>query len=107
MNGSAADLGAHRCTIGRALQRWSVLRLVVLTVASSVTAAQSITGYTGPTANSVPKDITAGPDGNLWSTKQVDFGLSGNEILRITPSRTFREFTTRAHQPLRLRSRPL
>ena len=40
-----------------------------------------------PTAGSVPDEITAGPDGNLWFTEDA-----GNRIGRITPSGTITEF---------------
>ena len=40
---------------------------------------RSITEFTVPTANSIPEDITAGPDGALWFTE-----YNGNKIGRIT-----------------------
>ena len=40
-----------------------------------------------PTPESTPKDITSGPDGNLWFTES-----NSNKIGRITPSGVFTEF---------------
>jgi hypothetical protein len=44
--------------------------------------ASSITEFPVPTAGSVPRGITAGPDGNLWFIEFV-----GNKIGRFTPGK--------------------
>ena len=56
-----------------------------------------------PTSGSVPRDITAGPDGNLWFTEQ-----SGNKVGRITPAGVITEFTvpTAKSEPLRITAGP-
>ena len=51
--------------------------------------AQTITEYPIPTPASVPIDITAGPDGNLWFT---EFTPGVRTIGRITPEGTITEF---------------
>ncbi len=55
-------------------------------------AAQTITEFTIPTADSVPVDITAGPDGNLWFTENLQ-----GKIGRITPGGTIAEFLNDAN----------
>jgi hypothetical protein len=48
----------------------------------------SISEFTVPTANSEPRGITAGPDGNIWFTE-----AHANKIGRITPAGIITEFT--------------
>ncbi len=50
-------------------------------------AAQTITEFPIPTADSSPSGITAGPDGNLWFTEQA-----GNKIGRISTAGAIAEF---------------
>jgi streptogramin lyase/uncharacterized protein YkwD len=50
-------------------------------------AQPKITEFTVPTADSRPRSITAGPDGNLWFTE-----FAANTIARITPSGVITEF---------------
>jgi hypothetical protein len=52
-------------------------------------APQTITEYPVPTPASVPFDITAGPDGNLWFT---EFTAGIRTIARITPDGAITEF---------------
>jgi len=49
--------------------------------------AGRITEFLVPTANSGPRGITAGPDGNLWFTE-----LNASKIGRITPAGRITEF---------------
>jgi virginiamycin B lyase len=55
-----------------------------------------ITQFTVPTANSQPKGIATGPDGNLWFTE-----YKGNKIGRVTTAGVFTEYTvtTTASEP--------
>jgi len=71
------------------MQRFgSLLNTVLLLVlASRPVAAQSITEFPIPSADSAPLGVTAGPDGNLWFTE-----YSANQIGRITPSGAITEF---------------
>lgn len=59
------------------------LSIVVTLVCAPGALAGAITEFPIPTANSIPKGITAGPDGNLWFTED-----SADKIGRITPSGT-------------------
>src|SRR5262249_34948937 len=55
-----------------------------------ITPAGVITEFSaGITDQSVPGEITAGPDGNLWFTE-----IAGNRVGRITPAGVATEFTT-------------
>src|SRR5262245_31640391 len=56
--------------------------LLVLCGSAALAGAQTISEFPIPTASSLPVDIAAGPDGNLWFTESY-FGKS---IGRITPS---------------------
>jgi virginiamycin B lyase len=56
----------------------------------------TIEEFTVPTADSYPRAITAGPDGNLWFTEEC-----GNKIGRITPDGVITEFP-RAEDPWQL-----
>jgi streptogramin lyase len=47
----------------------------------------SITPFPVPTAGSIPTDLAAGPDGNLWFTEEF-----ASQIGRITPAGTVSEF---------------
>jgi streptogramin lyase len=49
--------------------------------------AGSVTELPVPTAGSLPRDIAAGPDGNLWFTE-----ANANKIARLTPAGTMTEF---------------
>lgn len=51
-------------------------------------ALTGITEYSITTANSDPKGITAGPDGNTWFVE-----YSGNKVAKITPSGTITEYS--------------
>jgi len=66
-----------------------LLMLAGLTVpaATSPVAAQAITEYPIPTANSYPFSITAGPDGALWFTENA-----ANKIGRITTGGVVTEY---------------
>jgi virginiamycin B lyase len=54
-----------------------------------MSAAGVITEFPIPTAHSDPRDITTGPDGNLWFTEQ-----DSSKIGRITPQGVITEFGT-------------
>ena len=54
-----------------------------------ITTAGVVTEFSaGITVGALPRDITAGPDGNLWFTE-----YNGNRIGRITPSGVVTEFS--------------
>jgi streptogramin lyase len=55
--------------------------LLSLSSAPAWATAGTITEFPIPTANSQPRGITAGPDGNLWFTES-----SGDKIGRISTS---------------------
>ena len=54
---------------------------------SATAAAQTITEYPTPTANSGPAAITTGPDGALWFTEG-----GANQIGRVTTTASFTEY---------------
>jgi streptogramin lyase len=62
-----------------------VFVLVAGVGASGAVAAPTLTEFALPTANSHPRDIVAGPDGNLWFAENFKIG-------RITPTGTLTEF---------------
>ena len=64
-----------------------------------------IAAYADERPGGVPYYITLGPDGNMWATEvwDVDNGVSGAGVLRITPSGVMTEFTAGIAQE---RSRP-
>ena len=64
-----------------------VLGEVLSMAASPAYAVKRITEYPIPTPSSVPEDIAAGPDGNLWFTEST-----GNKIGRITPQGAITEY---------------
>jgi streptogramin lyase len=83
---TAADNGAHTFSVTlRAAGRQSVF--VTDTVQSSLIGTAIIIDEFALAAQSSPREITAGPDGNLWFTEQ-----SANKIGRITPGTFFTEF---------------
>jgi streptogramin lyase len=53
-----------------------------------VTTSGSVTTYNVPTANAGVKDITLGPDGNMWFTEGT-----ANKVGRVTPSGSFTEWS--------------
>jgi streptogramin lyase len=65
------------------------ISFVLLLFATTRARAQTITEYPVPTPASVPFDITAGPDGNLWFT---EFTPGIRTIGRITPEGAITEF---------------
>jgi streptogramin lyase len=62
---------------------------VLILFAATQAGAQTITEYPVPTPASVPVDITAGPDGNLWFT---EFTAGVRTIGRVTPGGAITEF---------------
>ena len=67
---------------------------LVLGWGAAATKAQTITEFSIPTPESVPSEIVAGPDGDLWFTE-----TQGNKIGRITPGGFFDEFLLPGHGP--------
>ncbi|WP_290646699.1 hypothetical protein, partial [Aquabacterium sp.] len=61
--------------------------VIQTTPKAKATTAPTITEFPVPTIQSVPADITAGPDGNIWFTE-----MTGNRIGQVTPSGTIKEF---------------
>jgi len=70
-----------------------VVAAFAFTAAFSPVLAVFIAEFKLPTAGSSPLSITAGPDGNLWSTEFGVNSISGNTIGRITTSGAVTEFT--------------
>ncbi len=86
-----------RCNPSTFSGKAAVVRLAGLALFSAtILLAQGVTvsEYAIPTANSRPKQITAGPDGNLWF---VESASAGNKIGRITPSGSISEFPLSAN----------
>jgi streptogramin lyase len=67
------------------LSEFSLLAVVLLV--SPPANAITINEFTIPTADSVPRYITAGPDGNLWFTE-----FTANNIARMTTAGVITEF---------------
>jgi virginiamycin B lyase len=69
----------------------------------ALAAAQAITEFHIPTANSQPFGVTAGPDGNIWFTE-----LAANKIGQITPTGVVTEFPvpTAASSPREITTGP-
>ena len=68
---------------------------LVLSLASAALAAPSVgmlKQFKVPTANSDPRAITIGSDGNRWFTEGTDFTNSPAKIGRVTPGGTITEF---------------
>ncbi len=65
--------------------------LTLETLESRCLLASGFTEFAVPVANSIPTQITAGPDGNLWFTDS-----NTNAIGRITPAGVITEFPTPA-----------
>lgn len=59
---------------------------MIFTLPGSAKAEDAVTidEFWTTTANSQPVDITTGPDGNLWFTKNNSFS-AGDKIGKITP----------------------
>ena len=80
--------------------------LAVITVilgAPTPATAQTITEFTLPSPNSLPRNLAAGPDGALWFTQQ-----NGNRIGRIDTAGVITEFTlpTAGSAPLDITAGP-
>jgi len=78
----------------------------VLILFATQGVAQTITEYPVPTPASMPVDITAGPDGNLWFT---EFSAGIRTIGRITPGGVITEFplpSNRANGPFGIAAGP-
>jgi virginiamycin B lyase len=61
-----------------------------------VTTGGAVTEFRLPVAHSVPEAIVSGPDGALWFTQTMDYGIGqnsiGNEIGRITTGGSINEY---------------
>jgi len=68
---------------------------LVLSVGSAALAAPigMLKQFKVPTANSQPRAITNGADGNLWFTEGTEFTNSPAKVGRTTPAGTITEFT--------------
>src|ERR1700736_1982908 len=64
---------------------FSTNKIGTMTLAGAIPGP--ITEFTVPTAASLPREITLGPDGNLWFTEQ-----HGMKVGRITPAGVITEF---------------
>ncbi|GAA0707333.1 virginiamycin B lyase family protein [Dokdonella soli] len=65
-----------------------LLGVLMAGLVSASASAVNIIEYPIPTANSAPRNITSGPDGNLWFTE-----ADGNKIGKITPGGVITEFS--------------
>ncbi len=78
-----------------------IIRLILLTALPTVllvTAAQAapvgaLKQYRVPTADSEPRAITTGSDGNTWFTEGTTFTAAPAKIARVTPAGVITEFT--------------
>ena len=61
-------------------------------VALAAPATRALKQYKVPTANSEPRDITNGADGNRWFTEGTEFTGAPAKIGRITPAGAITEF---------------
>ena len=70
------------------------LAVVLVGSAGSAVAAPEakLKQFRVPTANSQPREITTGPDGNRWFTEGTEFTGAPAKIARITPSGVITEF---------------
>ena len=75
-------VGAHQKVISNCLKRKSRLNNI-----GRISTGGVVTEYGVPTANSLPYDITAGPDGALWFTE-----FDGLRIGRVTTTWAFAEY---------------
>jgi RHS repeat-associated protein len=91
------DLGTGALTQGAGISAtrgpggslWVVVGGNTNTIAQVTPGSPTVTTYTIPTANAAAKEITLGPDGNLWFTE-----LGASQIGRLTPSGSFSEWAT-------------
>ena len=67
---------------------------LVLALGSAALAAPvgTLKQFKVPTANSQPRAITNGPDGNRWFTEGTEFTSAPAKIARITPAGVITEF---------------
>jgi ABC-type sugar transport system substrate-binding protein len=67
---------------------------VVLSLGSAALAAPvgALKQFKVPTANSQPRAITNGSDGNRWFTEGTEFTAAPAKIARITPAGVITEF---------------
>lgn len=66
--------------------------MVAIALVGAAAPAQAAVGDVTPfgvTAGSKPRDVAAGPDGNLWAT-----GFGGGAVFRVTPSGAVTSFAT-------------
>jgi streptogramin lyase len=80
-------------TAGRVLAATLAVGLV-LSLGSAALAAPvgTLKQFRVPTANSQPRAITNGPDGNRWFTEGTEFTSAPAKIARITPAGVITEF---------------
>jgi virginiamycin B lyase len=78
---------AQECRRRLCPTRFLLVALMLVSGWSGTAAAQTITEYPIPTANSNPSGITTGPDGALWFTEQ-----GANKIGRITTAGAVAEY---------------
>ena len=78
----------NRLSMNGALLRAFFLVGLLLTAATVCSAQVTFTEYPVPTPNSVPTEITSGPDGNLWFTER-----NAGKIGRITTAGVITEFS--------------
>ena len=71
----------------------TIVAVLVWTAGSAVAApGVRLKQFRVPTANSQPRAITNGPDGNRWFTEGTEFTAAPAKIARITPSGVITEF---------------
>jgi streptogramin lyase len=79
---------------GRVLAATTLAVGLVLSLGSAALAAPvgTLKQFKVPTANSQPRAITNGPDGNRWFTEGTEFTSAPAKIGRITPAGSITEF---------------
>ena len=71
----------------------TIVAVLVWTAGSAVAAPGArLKQFKVPTADSQPRAITNGPDGNRWFTEGTEFTAAPAKIARITPSGVITEF---------------
>ena len=94
MNAGTHQLATRLGLVARPLLFGLAISACLAFSPTNALASGSITEFSsGLSANNLPRDITAGPDGNLWFTNPA--GEPGTpSIGRITPSGTITEYST-------------
>src|SRR3954462_2470140 len=83
--------GVHMKALRLALLT-AVLSALLVPAAQAASPIGALKQYKVPTANSQPRAITLGSDGNMWFTEGTEFTGSPAKIGRVTPAGAVTEF---------------